>query len=302
MRAPWILAAIMGCGPGATAPRADPRVPAVTPPASTDAPLARPALSFSPWDGVYVPVSIGGAGSNAPAWLVRTLTRGVSIVVGHDAISSTAPTSGGGWKFEMTEGKQTYALALDPPGRDGLPWRVVVDGTNLEYEQRVGALEARVRSRLVVGARFVRLDRKKLGPAGPLDEALTHDAITVMEHGLVRTELPDSRGGCDVDVLIPALDDANRPQASALPPEGALGSVTYILGKIDEGCRGRALDAEAHGIGGGVRFFADAAGAIAGALVIGTMDSELLVAPPISRVDLERMSRATQDNLEHRAE
>jgi hypothetical protein len=42
--------------------------------------------------------------------------------------------------------------------------------------------------------RFVRLDQNKLGPAGPVDDALTRDTITLLEHGLVRMDLPDTHG------------------------------------------------------------------------------------------------------------
>jgi hypothetical protein len=51
-----------------------------------------------------------------------------------------------------------------------------------------------VRSHLAPGMRFVRLDQNKLGPAGPVDDALTRDTITLLEHGLVRMDLPDTHG------------------------------------------------------------------------------------------------------------
>jgi hypothetical protein len=299
-RACGILAALTGCSHGAVPLRADSRATVAAP----TAPLASrepPALTFSPWDGVYFRLPGGAPGSDSPA-LVRTLPHGVSIVVGHDGTTSTTATSGGGWAFQMTEGKETYALLLKRPEHEGLPWHLGVDGMNVDYEQRVGALEALVQSHLVVGERFVRLDRNKLGPAGPLEDALTGDAITIMEHGLVRTELPDGHGICTIDVLIPAFDPGNKPLPSPLPADGALGSVSYMMVKLDPGCRGRPLDGATRGLDGGLRFFADRTGSIVGVLSIGYMYSEIFVGPHVSRVDLERMGRAGQDELENQAE
>jgi hypothetical protein len=300
MRAHWLLAAVLGCGHRELPILAAPSGPAVASPiALAAATSAGPhALTFSPWDGVYVRVSGEGA---QLAW-ARTLTRGVSVVI-HDSVAQATTSSPGGvWRFQMSDENKSYPFALDPPARDGLPWRVVFDAMNVEFDQRVGQLEARLRSHLVEGASFVRLDQNKLGPAGPIDDARTRDAITVLEHGLVRMDLPDGHGACAIDALMPTLDGENKPLPSPLPAEGALGAVSYTMLKVDEGCKGRSLDAEARGVDGGVRFFLDRTGSVAGLLVIGYMYSELFVGPHVSRVDLERMGRAARDELEHQAE
>jgi hypothetical protein len=107
---------------------------------------------------------------------------------------------------------------------------------------------------------------------------------------------------CAIDVLMPMLDRDDKPLPSPLPGDGALGSVPYTMLKIDEGCKGRSLDTEVRGVDGGLRFFADRSGSIAGLLITGYMYSELFVGPHVSRVDLERMGRGARDEREHQAE
>lgn len=299
MRCGLLLGVVVACAPPAQPVGAV--APAPHPAESAAAGAPAPALAFAPWDGVYLLRS--GESSHAFAWM-RTLGSGVSFAIGPFVARSTAATPDGGRRLRVVDGDRTYGLALRPPGRDGLPWSVSIDGETIRYEQHVGPLEAPVRARLVEGARFVRLDQRNLGPAGPLEDALTRDVITVLPRGLVRMELPDSHGAasCAIDALMPTLDDDGKPLPSPLPPEGALGVVAYTMLKVDEGCSGRSLDADASGIDGGLRLFADRTGWIAGALVVGYMYSEVFVAPRVSRVDLERMRRAAQEEMEHQAE
>jgi hypothetical protein len=216
----------------------------------------------------------------------------------HDALP------GGGWRLRMTNaGDDEGFVTLRRPAREGAPWRIAAESAPVAYEQRVGPLEARVRATLLEGQRFVRIDERRLAPGAAVDTAFTRDVITVLDHGLVRVELPDGRGAaCVVDALLPAVDDHGAPVPSPLPSPGSLGIVTYGLGQMGHDCDEFDPDAPAHGSDGGARVFASADGRVSGVLVIGYMYAELFVTPSVTRSDLARMGQATRDESGHQAE
>ena len=211
---------------------------------------------------------------------------------------------GGGWRLRMTDGGDDEGfVTLRPPAREGAPWRIAAESAPVAYEQRVGPLEARVRATLLQGQRFVRIDERRLAPGAAVDTAFTRDVLTVLDHGLVRMELPDGHGAaCVVDALLPAVDDHGAPVPSPLPSAGSLGIVTYSLGKMGHDCDEFDADSPARGSDGGARVFASAGGHVPGVLVIGYMYAELFVAPSVTRVDLEQMARATRDESGRQAE
>lgn len=246
----------------------------------------------------------GDAGAGQPAAWVRTLTKGVSIGIGPFVTTAAGTPGPGGLRTTVTDDRETHVMTLSPPVQPGAPWRIGFDGVSLGYEQHVEPLEAIVRERLVVGQRFTRIDQQNLSATGPLDAAKTHDVLTVLPRGLVRTELPDTprAAGCFVDALVPMYSEQGVPLAAPLPAPGALGVVRYMMPKVKEDCDDVDPDAPAHGVDGGAFFFVSRDGRIPGLLMEGYMYAEFFVASDCTRGDVATMMRAAQEALEHQAE
>jgi hypothetical protein len=205
---------------------------------------------------------------------------------------------------KVTDEGDTYTVTLTPPAQPAAPWRIVIDGMSIGYEQRIGELEARVREHLMDGRRFARIDQRNLSPTDPIDAAKTNDVLVVLPRGLVRVELPDTHHAlsCFEGALVPLTTDAGAPYASPLPAPGALGVVRYGIATVKEDCDDVNPDAPATGAGGGAFFFATRDGRIPGLLMVGYMYAELFVAPECTRGDLAMMARAAKEAMEQQAE
>lgn len=293
--------ALAACQP-ATPPA--PSAPVMLPPVEASPLPTPPAVTtFSPRDGVYVRLGTDAGASTFVAW-VRTTPRGVSVSVGPFSGHADAVSPGGVWRVRMSDGAEGANMTLRPPVDGTGPWRITTDDAPFAFEQHVGPLEARVRSRLLVGQRFVRLDQNRLSSDAGIDGAYTRDVITVLEHGLVRMELPDSHGaaGCVVDALMPLVGEDGVPVPSPLPATGDLGVVSYGMPKVREDCDDLSPDAGTHGDDGAARFFADVNGRVAGVLVLSYMYAEIFATPGLSATDLARIRRAARAEMERQAE
>lgn len=299
------LSALPGLVLAACQPAAQPNPsPVVLPPVAASTPAKPPAVpTFAAPDGVYVQVGVDAGPERSPVAWVRTVPRGVALSIGPLSGRAETASPGGVWRMRVVDPDETAMVTLRPPEQVGAPWRITVDDSPVAFEQRVGPLEARVRGQLLVGQRFVRLDQERLSPDAAVDDAYTHDVITVLEHGLVRLELPDGHGAaCVVDALMPLVDEHGVPAPSPVPDVGQLGVVPYALPKLHENCDDLPPDDDAHGSDGVAYAFADAGGRVAGLLVASYMYAEIFVAPGLSRADLARMERAARTELEHQAE
>ncbi len=253
-----------------------------------ESPLPRPpvvaatsaALSFSPWDGVYLPKRRDGTFT----W-VRTRAEGISMWGGVDAeFKANTRTRDGGWILQILGSEDT--LTLVPPLGGGA-WRMTrqsIDETPPD-DQRVEPLEARVRARLAVGDRFVRWDRRRLARAA-------HDVITILERGRARTELLDGPKGepCIIDAMGPALLENRDPRPMPLPDEGSLGVVYWKLYRTAAECPEPYPDPDHLGEDGEMRMFADREGRVVG-IVLAYAPGEVFVAPNVTQTDVDAMTQ-----------
>jgi hypothetical protein len=267
------------------------------------APSQPGAPTFAPLDGLYLLTGGNTRSAHSIAW-ARATPHGVTVSIGPFTGTAHDALPGGGWRLHLANGGDDGGfVTLRPPAREGGSWHIAAASAPVTYEQRVGPLEARMRATLLQGQRFVRIDERRLAPGAAVDTAFTRDVVTVLDHGLVRVELPDGRGAaCVVDALLPAVDDHGAPVPSPLPAAGSPGVVTYSLGKMGHDCGEFDPDAPAHGLDGGVRVFASTDGHIPGLLVIGYMYAELFVSPSVTRSDLAQMGKAARDESGHQAE
>ena len=242
----------------------------------------RDGLVFSPWDGVYIPER-----REAKMMSVRTRASGVSMSLASDLQATTSTrTPDGGWRFDLTVDNERSSLTLTP----GEPWRAVFRPPDMVFTQHIEPLEARVRARLTVGARFTRIEQ---------DKHLTHDTITFFEHAITRSEMPDSprSGSCFIDVLGIALDRHGAPLPAPLPKEGSLGVVNMTLYQLGQGCPEPRGDPEISGQDGRLVILADREGRVVGVAIISYMYAEPFIAADVAQRELDTILHAIYEQM-----
>ena len=293
------LALAAACGqPRATAPVVS--LPTVAA-AVHDAAAPESSRTFAPWDGVYV-VRGGDPGKTPEPAFVRTLSHGVALTLNNTRVRSEGRPSEGPVAFHLAEDGRTYTLTLSPPPRDGEPWALGLtmgppppnpQGADTSWQQRVSEADRRMRDKLLVGAQFRRVDEHALESDAGLSTGLTHDTLTVLPHGLVRMDMPDSRFQvCVVDLLVPLVD---RPNSEP-------GIVRYAMAKVEEDCDDKALDGPEHGGDGAAFFFTHADGEATAVYCVAYMSAELFVGPKATRAEFEALLEAANRDLENHNE